>query len=168
MKWFDGFKIRQISLVLVLGLGLVSNASGQAASNSTEDFETGDFGKFPWEHSGDASWAITSWQKHSGNYSAKSGIIDDNENSSLKITLDCVGSEISFYLKVSSEQYFDYLSFYIDGTLQDKWSGDEDWTQVSFPVRAGRRTFEWTYSKDYSSSDGSDTAWIDDIEFPIE
>jgi hypothetical protein len=43
-----------------------------------------------------------------------------------------------------------------------------DWIEVSFPVIAGRRTFEWTYSKDGSSSYGSDTAWIDDIVFPVE
>jgi hypothetical protein len=34
-------------------------------------------------------------------------------------------------------------------------------------VKEGRRTFEWTYSKDDSTSDGDDTAWIDDIVFPI-
>jgi hypothetical protein len=84
------------------------------------------------------------------------------------LTLDCISGEISFYYKVSCERYYDYLRFYIDGTQQDEWSGNEGWTQVSFPVRAGRRTFEWIYSKDESSSNGSDTAWIDDIVFPIE
>jgi endoglucanase len=33
-------------------------------------------------------------------------------------------------------------------------------------VDAGARTFKWTYSKDGSSSEGSDAAWIDDIVFP--
>ncbi len=63
--------------------------------------------------------------------------------------------------------YFDYLKFYIDGLKQDEWSGEQDWTKVSFPVTAGIRTFEWTYSKDGSMSEGEDTAWIDDIVFPI-
>ncbi|MHC4540883.1 MAG: DUF4397 domain-containing protein, partial [Planctomycetota bacterium] len=74
--------------------------------------------------------------------------------------------EISFYRKVSSEASFDYLRFYIDGEEQDRWSGEEDWTEVSFPVTEGRRTFRWEYSKDGSASDADDTAWIDDIVFP--
>jgi hypothetical protein len=49
---------------------------------------------------------------------------------------------------------------------KDKWSGDEDWAEMSFPVTAGTRTFEWTYSKDGSESIDDDTAWIDDIVFP--
>jgi hypothetical protein len=47
------------------------------------------------------------------------------------------------------------------------WSGEEDWSEVSFPVDEGIRTFEWTYSKDGSDSEGDDTAWIDDIVFPV-
>jgi len=49
----------------------------------------------------------------------------------------------------------------------DKWSGEEDWAEVSFHVDGGERTFEWIYSKDGSASEGDDTAWIDDIVFPI-
>jgi hypothetical protein len=59
------------------------------------------------------------------------------------------------------------LKFYIDGVEKDTWSGEEDWAEVSFPVTAGTRTFEWTYSKDGSDSSGDDTAWIDDIVFPV-
>jgi len=51
---------------------------------------------------------------------------------------------------------------------KDEWSGTQNWAQVSFPVTAGTRTFKWTYSKDGSLSSGSDTAWIDDIEYPID
>jgi len=34
-------------------------------------------------------------------------------------------------------------------------------------VTAGTRTFEWIYSKDGSESVDDDTAWIDDIVFPV-
>jgi hypothetical protein len=135
---------------------------------SVEGFETGDFSRFDWVSYGDADWIVTSDEHNSGTYSARAGSIDDNESTTLEVTLDCISGEIGFCYKVSSEQYYDYLRFYIDGTQQDQWSGNEDWTQVSFPVSSGRRTFEWTYSKDGSSSDGSDTAWIDDIVFPVE
>jgi len=135
---------------------------------AAEDFETGDFSKLSWEHSGDASWAISSAEKNSGNYSARAGSIDDDESTTLQVTLDCVSDNINFYCKVSSESRCDYLQFYIDGVKKDEWSGREDWAEVSFPVTAGTRTFEWTYSKDGSASTGRDTAWIDDVVFPIE
>jgi len=131
------------------------------------DFETGDFGRLTWEHSGDASWAISSAEKNSGNYSAQAGSIVDDQSTTLQVTLDCISGNIIFYRKVSSESNFDYLQFYIDGVRKRRWSGREDWTAVSFPVTAGTRTFEWTYSKDDSASGGHDTAWIDDIVFPI-
>ena len=135
---------------------------------TTEDFERGTFSKFPWEHHADATWAVTSWQKHSGTYSAGADAIDDDRSTTLQVTLDCVSGNITFYRKVSSESDFDYLEFYIDGVLEGMWSGEEDWAEVSFPVSAGKRTFKWTYSKDSSVSEGDDTAWIDDIVFPVD
>lgn len=133
---------------------------------SIEEFETGDFSRFSWEFSGDANWFVTSEEQNSGTYSARAGSIEDDERSTLRVELVCTSSEISFYCKVSSERRCDHLEFYIDGTRQDKWSGEKDWTQVSFPVEEGTRTFKWIYSKDSSISRGSDTAWIDDIIFP--
>ncbi|MHC4175639.1 MAG: hypothetical protein ACYST5_22235, partial [Planctomycetota bacterium] len=80
----------------------------------------------------------------------------------------CVSGNITFYRKISSEPKGDYLKFYIDGVEKGKWAGKVDWAELSFPVKAGTRTFEWTYSKNGSVSVGMDTAWIDDIVFPID
>jgi len=132
-----------------------------------EGFETGNFSRFNWALSGDANWTITSAEKYSGNYSAQAGGISDDETTTLEITLDCVSGDIIFYRKVSSESGFDYLRFYIDGVEENKWSGEDDWAEVSVPITEGIRTFTWVYSKDGSESRGSDTAWIDDIVFPI-
>ena len=155
----------------VLALGLLCHAddliAGGATPVSVEDFETGDFNKFPWRSSGDASWVTTRQESHSGTYSAESGSIEDHESTSLQVTLDCAPGNITFYRKVYSESYFDKLMFKIDGVEKGTWSGEEDWAEVSFPVVKGIRTFEWTYSKDSSISEGDDSAWIDDIVFPI-
>jgi hypothetical protein len=35
-------------------------------------------------------------------------------------------------------------------------------------VTAGTRTFKWKYSKDGSISKSYDSAWIDDIVFPLD
>jgi hypothetical protein len=133
-----------------------------------EDFETGKFSKSSWRHSGDSTWTILQQEKHAGAYSAEAGTISDDEYTTLEITLDCVSGNITFHRKVSSESGFDYLKFYIDGVKKGAWSGEEDWAEVSFQVDEGTRTFEWTYSKDDSVSEGDDSAWIDDIAFPLK
>jgi thioredoxin 1 len=132
-----------------------------------EDFETNDFSKFAWSSYGEQNWDTTRSERHSGFFSARSGSIEDGESTTLEVSLDCVSGDITFYRKVSSEGNCDYLKFYIDGDEKRRWSGEEDWSEVSFAVNEGTRTFEWTYSKDSSISEGEDTAWIDDIVFPI-
>jgi hypothetical protein len=157
-----------VSFVIVLGLIGVNSSGSSLPCHSVEDFDTGDFVKFPWAHDGDESWTITSREKHSGSYSAQAGGIENEQSTTLRVTLDCVSGNITFYRKVSSELRSDYLEFSIDGAEQGRWSGQEDWAQVSFDVTAGRRTFEWTYSKDGSVSEGDDAVWIDDIVFPVD
>jgi len=142
------------------------------SATSSEDFETGDFSKLPWRHSGNAYWTITSSDSYEGTYSARSGAISNSEYSTLAVTRSCVAGSISFYRRVSSESYSDYLRFYIDDVEQDSWSGTgsdmHTWTLVSYPVTAGEHTFTWKYSKNWSSSYGSDAAWIDQIRFPSD
>ncbi len=159
----DGDKIKDPAgnVVVLRGISLID-----LGFLSIEDFETRNFSKFSWMHSGDDNWTIAQREKHSGAYSAKAGEIDDDESSTLRVNVQCVSGNITFYRKVSSESDFDYLKFYIDGVEKGDWSGEEDWAEVSFPVDEGTRTFEWTYSKNGSGSGGNDRAWIDDIVFP--
>jgi len=133
----------------------------------SEDFETNDFSRFPWQRTGGNSWTITSKESHSGTHSARAGQIGDDESSSLVLTQDVQDGVITFWRKVSSEGGSDRLEFSIDGITKGQWSGDLGWEAVSFPVNAGVRTFTWTYLKDSSSSGGDDTAWIDDVVLPM-
>ena len=83
------------------------------------------------------------------------------------ITIDVpVNDQISFYRKVSSEETYDFLKFYIDGTMLEQWSGEVPWSEVSYPVTAGTHTFKWEYSKDISVSSGSDCGFVDYVVFP--
>ena len=134
---------------------------------TTEDFETGDFSRFPWERSGDADWAVALHERNAGLFSAQAGPIGHNDSTTLQVRLQCVSGDITFYRRVSCEPDYDRLRFTIDGVQKGTWSGEADWEEVSSPVTAGIRTFKWTYSKDSSVSRGDDTAWIDDIVFPI-
>jgi len=132
-----------------------------------EDWELGNFSRFPWTFGGNANWAVVSANQYEGAYTAISGAIEDNQTSemSLQLLVNTSGN-ISFYRKTSSESNYDYLRFYIDGVQQAQWSGDVAWSQVSYPVTAGVRTFKWTYLKDGSLSSGSDCVWVDYIIFP--
>ncbi len=132
-----------------------------------EDFETGDFSSYDWEFGGNADWTITSNDPWEGDYAAKSGSINDQQTSTLQISMSVtIDDQISFYRKVSSEANYDYLRFYIDNVEIDSWAGEEGWEQESYPVSAGDHTFKWIYEKDYSVSNGEDCAWVDYIVFP--
>ena len=148
-------------------------SSNQGAWNSSfsivvglyaDSFES-DFNNLDWQFSS-IPWEIGA-DSFDGNSSAQSGNINDNQSSTMAITLD-VSSDgnISFYKKVSSEQSYDFLNFYINGDLQESWSGEQDWSLSSFPVSTGFHTFTWSFDKDGSVSDGSDCGWIDYVIFP--
>jgi hypothetical protein len=104
---------------------------------------------------------------HQGSYSAKAGAITHSQTSTLEITLTCDPGWIRFWRKVSCEGGPDKLVFAVDGSRKQEWTGNMDWAQISYKVPAGIHTFTWTYGKDASDSDGADTVWLDDIEFPV-
>jgi len=132
-----------------------------------EDWETGDFSKFPWTSGGNMPWVISNTGPYEGSYSAKSGAINNTSSSQLIIQYNVPSSDsLRFTCKVSSETNKDFLKFYVDNIVKGSWSGNVNWTKVSIPINAGNHTFKWIYSKDGSGSSGSDAAWIDFIVFP--
>jgi hypothetical protein len=132
-----------------------------------EDFETGDFSMFNWTFGGNLPWGTTSVDPFEGDFSAKSGSISHSQNSQMILDYEVGAADsISFYVKVSSENNYDFMRFFINGTQMGQWSGTVPWTRVAYPVTAGQKTFEWRYVKDGSVSGGSDCAWVDYIIFP--
>jgi subtilisin family serine protease len=133
-----------------------------------EIFDSGNFEAFNWSHSGNASWHLVSNQVYAGSFSARSGNITHNQRSDLILQQEVMADDsIAFYRRVSSEDRYDWLEFYIDDERVGRWSGNRAWQRVVFPVEAGMRTFTWVYIKDISTSAGNDCAWIDHIEFPV-
>jgi len=132
-----------------------------------EDWETGDYTSFAWQFEGTSPWTITTNPVYEGLYSSASGNIGNNQTSEMKVSYEVMNPDtISFYIKVSSEANYDFLSFYIDNALRGQWSGDVNWQQVKFPVDPGEHLFRWVYSKDVSVVGGQDKAWVDFIVFP--
>jgi len=131
-----------------------------------EDWESGSLDSFNWTFSG-AEWLVTDEDPYEGNYCVKSAAIGDNSQTSLILECDVEADGfISFYKKVSSEATYDYLKFYIDGSLQDSWSGEVEWSKEEYEVSAGSHAFKWEYMKDSGVSNGSDAAWVDFIVMP--
>lgn len=132
-----------------------------------EDFESGNFEEFPWPVLGQNFWKITNTSPLEGLFCSKSANITHNQSSTLDITLNVLADDsISFYSKVSCEDIFDKLKFYIGIQPMDEWSGTIPWQRHSYPVSAGVHTFKWVYSKDQFTSAGDDCAWVDFIVFP--
>ena len=132
-----------------------------------EDFETGDFSRLEWKFDYDLPWNVTKNMSYSGEYCAESGYIDDDEITSLLIDVETTtDGEIFFQYKLSTEENCDFLVFYIDGVMQDRWSGEIDWNMATYDVKKGTHTFEWRYDKNQRKEAGADRCWIDDVVFP--
>ena len=157
----DGY-LSQITTQTLIGESNTLNFS--LVPSNAESFETGIPQGFTFAG---GNWTLDSSESYDGTYSLRSADITHSQQTSVQITLNiATAGEISFARKVSSENNYDFLKFYIDGSEKGSWSGNQDWAEVSFPVTAGSKTFKWEYSKDGSMDNGSDCAWIDFIIFP--
>ena len=150
-----------------MGTQLIDTLYLSCGINIIEDFETGDFSRFPWTQNS-RPWEITSTNPYEGTFCARSmpnmgGRTESRLNINWTSSID---DSISFYYKVSSELDYDFFKFFIDGTEKMSASGDVDWTRASFPIPAGYHIISFSYSKDYRVEEGSDCAWIDNITLP--
>jgi hypothetical protein len=135
--------------------------------NYTDTFESGKFDKMPWTFSGNAPWLIVSSNAASGRFAARSGVIDNDQRSSLILTTNTLAGTGSFDVRVSSESGFDNLEFYLNGQLLKKWSGEVSWRNYQFQLVSGSNTLEWRYQKDSDFSLGEDAAYIDNLYLPM-
>ena len=134
-----------------------------------DDFETGDFSAQAWKFDGDADWVIDDQNARAGQYSARSGVITDGQNSTLKIEIESMTfGQISFWTRTSCETENDKLDFIVNGNQAMTWTGDmSGWTEYSYFIGPGPYVFEWTYSKDANGGAmGEDCAWIDFVYLP--
>jgi hypothetical protein len=132
-----------------------------------ETWETGDLSAMEWETDGNAEWYPVTNEVYEGNYSLRSGDINDNEVSNLEIQMFIVAEgELSFAYKVSSENNYDFLEFLVDDVVVASWAGEQGWNTYSYNLSEGSHSLMWRFRKDFSVSSGQDCAWIDNITFP--
>ena len=118
--------------------------------------------------SGDAEWFVDDTEFASGESSARSGAIGDEQSTSL--TTNVIGNgTLSFKWKTSSEANYDKLQIVVDGSERDEFSGESDWYGYTLAIEGeGTHTIEWRFVKDGSVSEGQDCAWIDDVVWTPE
>lgn len=114
--------------------------------------------------SGSADWVIDTTTGADGTaVSARAGVINDNQQSSMTITVSGI-TTVSFWYKVDSEWSYDGIVFSVDDVVDFVDSGTVPWTSYSYTLPdTGVHTLTFTYLKDVSYSSGMDTAWVDEI-----
>jgi hypothetical protein len=114
---------------------------------------------------GQAEWFSQNDTAFCDGDAAQSGDVEDNQESCLEMAVEGAGT-VSFYWKVSSEENYDLLEFYIDGVLQDQISGVVDWHQMDYTiVEPGTHILQWRYVKDESIDREEDAGWVDLLEW---
>jgi len=153
-----------------VSLSTTSNKTITAVFGATisDDFETnnGTFStKYEWRLGGNANPFIQGTDIYGGQWASQFGNISDNQKSYFETTINYTNTiTISFCYKVSSEDRYDFLRFYIDGEEQMKADGITDWRTYTSPqIPAGEHILQWAYTKDVSQDEGLDTAWVDNI-----
>ncbi|MCW1926457.1 hypothetical protein OKA05_28155 [Luteolibacter arcticus] len=113
---------------------------------------------------GDGLWMGQVVTSMDGEDAAQSAPIGHSQQAWMETTVNGPG-EIAFAWKVSS-QSGDYLEFYIDGVLMTgRITGEVDWQLKSYAVDPGQHVLRWRYMKNSSGIAGSDTAWVDAVQW---
>ena len=133
----------------------------------TDGFESGNLLHLGWAGGGNVPWFVQTNSAASGKYAARSGVIGNNQSSSLMLATNFAGGLGSFEYRVSSETNFDTLSFYVDGVQLRLWSGETSWAHYVFHLASGNHSLEWRYTKDSNLSAGLDAAFIDNVNLPL-
>lgn len=164
----------QTPLGTTINLESQINAHGYAAQAShplrigimQDNAESGDLSFWPWLSNANP-WFADNQISFQGEYSFRSGNIGDNQSSVLNLNFYTPEADsVRFHRKVSSEESYDFLRFYINNQLMSEWSGELDWQRFSYPVQAGTHQLRWEYVKDEIIALNMDAAWIDDVELP--
>ncbi|MFK8048395.1 MAG: trypsin-like serine protease [Halioglobus sp.] len=117
-----------------------------------------------WFSGGDSAWFEESDADATGGSVARTGAVEDLENSVLVTQLSGPGT-ISFRWKVSSEEGYDRLGFLINGSLEEAIDGEVEWTSVSKELAEGQHSLSWEFRRDESEGDGMNAGFLDSVEF---
>ena len=116
-----------------------------------------------------AGWFVSNEPgSYEGAFSLRSEAIGDGEAAQVEVAGNFTGGTVAFRVRVSSEERFDAIRFYVDGTMVREWSGRAitGWQMFTMTLPSGAHTLRWSYEKDGSAALGEDAAWIDAVVLP--
>lgn len=128
-----------------------------------DSFESNSIGRWS-SLNGSTPWFTSNDFASDGNYSLRSGVIDNSDNSAMQLTLMVTGGTLTFDVGIDSEACCDYLEVRVDDVQLAYFAGSRQ-QQVVYQLESGFHTLQVYYSKDGSVAAGADAAWIDNIEF---
>jgi hypothetical protein len=132
---FDAAFLDQVDFGVVAPVSLAEALDNSELTWTTNDTE-------------EAEWFGEPFISHDGVDAAQSGDIGYGESSFLSTEISGPGT-FSFWWKVSSEEEYDYLTFYINETEVDYITGEVDWEQKTFEIPDGDFIVEWVYNREY-------------------
>jgi hypothetical protein len=138
--------------------------TGCSGGQYFQDFEGGPPLPPEFTTGGSLDWSVTNMNVINGTYSATSNDLGEGQNNFMHLDASfAIAGTISFWHDEDSEGSFDYLEFWMDGVMQQEWSGQNVAAMYMQAVPVGMHTFEWRYTKDGIVSVGLDRVWVDDI-----
>ncbi|MCL1921271.1 MAG: InlB B-repeat-containing protein [Kiritimatiellaeota bacterium] len=115
-----------------------------------------------WTTGGNAPWFAQDVVTYYGDHAAQSGHIGHNEESWIETTVTGEGT-FSFWWKVSSENGYDFLVCYVNGTEVLHITGEDGWKQETLNLVDSETTIRWSFKKDKTDilPTGEDCGWLD-------
>ena len=133
-----------------------------------EDFEGETLNpNFSWNvGTGNRKWQVVEDTTAPGGHCMRSPTMSNNKISTLYIGIQAnIDDKLLFHHKTSTDEG-DQLILYLDQEEVASWSGESDWEQSEFPIKAGTNLIRFCFKKDASGSAGDDCVMIDNLCLP--
>jgi alpha-tubulin suppressor-like RCC1 family protein len=162
------FNAGDYQVVVTNNFGAVTSRVAKLSVVLTPSYALSTPGLTTWITSGDAAWFGETNVTYHTAYAVQSGAIAEGQQSTLQTTNVIGPGSLGFWWKVSCQQAFDSLSFYLDNVKVVGISGELDWQQQTIAVPAGSHALAWVYEKNGSVPSGQDCGWLDQIAFTLD
>ena len=117
-----------------------------------------------WTHGGAASWIGILNESQDGVNAARSGVIENSQESWIQTALEGPGS-LRFRWKVSSEGGGDYLQLWVDNVVVKAITGVTSWSDEGVELSPGNHLLRWSYTKNSSQKWGQDMGWLNQVSY---
>ena len=111
-----------------------------------------------------AGWRLAPDGTAADSWSLRSEETGSGETASVEIALPHAGT-LSFDWRVSSAVRKHFACYYVDGTRQDRISGETDWATETIALGDGPHVVRWTYEKSSTAASGDDAAFLDNVDW---